>query len=313
VILVGNTLTAHSTGFISLSDWCSAVQTHPSATYEAFKNCRIAILEHRKYTGGTEHEFILARMVATGVQPSNVYGRWVRVERIPKSETESNLKKKLGRQKTTKSALSLPAQDSLMITTPSDSNITDTYVLSTLDFSMVPTDYSPTIIDLAFLALTLSEIADSYGLYKFSCYWFARMMYEGFFEGNAKFHGAVERKAETKIFKKRGKWNGIAWVNDHGQLYLEPQPVQNPTHSETAGSPPPSPRLRSSSPPINAGYSTSERSSARLDAKDSKRPVETVMELFNKKVSSVYETLKAHSRAQVRSHCCCVNGFSLLK
>ena len=311
VILVGNTLTAHSTGFISLSDWCSAVRTNSSATYEAFKNCRIAILEHRKYAGGTEHEFILARMDATGVESNRKYRRWVRVERTPKSIKELNLMKKLGRQKLVMWGLSLPAQDSLLITTSADdSNAAETYVLSTLDFSKVPTDYSPTIVDLAFLALTLSEIAESYDLYKFSCYWFARMIYEGFFEGNARFCGAVEKRSDVKTFKRRGKWNGASWVNDYGQLYREPRALRNlancettippsPDHVPLPSSPSPPTSERSISPPTNPGYSTAERSSVRLDAIDAKRPVKAIMQLFNNRVHFVYETLKAHSREQV--------------
>ena len=231
MIICGSTLLPLGTSYVAIKEYCQALEG--SSTFEQLQLCQITRLEHRKFLEGSQHEFILAYMHATGISSGEDYARWVTLERVPSSEGRRFWNFPF--QKMLKLGGRVPAQDSLRITTEEDLDlIKGTSLLYSLDFPESSGAKPPTIIDIAFLAKMLSGIAEEYELYTFSCYWFARMLFDGCAAGSDDFGGGIV-KAE-KHATKRGKWGKHAFVNDYGQLILESELIAQKQRRKSDGS-----------------------------------------------------------------------------
>jgi len=292
MITCGNTLTAVGTEPVPIEDYCKAIEKH--GRYEDFQRCRIARVEHRKCDQGSEHEFILAHMEATGLPPRSrqVYDRWVSLERAPKHPEDISRMKNLSRRKLLKAGRKVPASDSIKFSTVKANECEGTVVLYSLDFTQSPSDRRPTIIDVAVLGAVISSTAEAYELYRFSCYWYARMLYEGLKIGNGSFAGGRESVGAAR--QKRGTWGGKAVVNDYGQLILESetQKFQSGStltpHADTEGyRAPEDPVLDSDRPFVVKNQAATPTT---------KTPIETIMGKFNCRVATVYHDLARDMR-----------------
>jgi len=150
----------------AISHWSTAARNYPRSGHANF---RILDVVHRKNKHYSEHEFLLLTILvfrSTTGQPYRCYGR---VER--RNHNSNSLRLRLG--------LGVPAKDTITFSCSPFNTIADTdksYTLYSLSFRETG---GPNLLDLAAMLTTIVALAPRYHLYTSSCYWFARMIFEG--------------------------------------------------------------------------------------------------------------------------------------
>jgi len=140
-----------------ISTWTENItRAHP---LHLLSGCRIVAAEHRKKIQGSEHEYIVLRTVSRGIH------HHVRIERRPSRPSSLRLQFGAG----------VPAKDTIIIS-PINFDDTGSYALYTMHF---PEATGPNLLDLAATLSAIISLAPRYHLYTSSCYWFARMVFEG--------------------------------------------------------------------------------------------------------------------------------------
>lgn len=212
VIPGGDTLTPNQSASMPVETYLLLLRK--LADFDQLVKCRISKVEHRKDRDGSEHEFLCAYMEVDGSRGS-VYRRSVILQRSPRLVENATLVRQTMQHKIIAKGFGVDGADTIQFFIYLDLNRSSS-VLYTLEFKT--RDRQPTIIDLACLANTVTSFARKYKMYKFSCYWYSRMVYEGLRIGNNKFRGGIVTLGP--ISKKRGTWKGYRVVNDFGQLIL---------------------------------------------------------------------------------------------
>jgi len=140
-----------------ISTWTENItRAHP---LHLLSGCRIVAAEHRKKIQGSEHEYIVLQTVYRGIQ------QYVRVERRPSKPSPLWLQFGAG----------VLAQDTVIMS-PTNFDESGSYALYTMHF---PEATGPNLLDLAATLSAIISLAPRYHLYTSSCYWFARMVFEG--------------------------------------------------------------------------------------------------------------------------------------
>jgi len=166
-------------------------------------NCRIISAEHRKNSGGAEHEYILLTMKC--YCNSDNFTRYIRIDRSFRHNPSTVLR----HYKTLLRGNALPADDTIIIDpTPFP---TGSYSLYKVEFAL-----APNILDLAALLDAVSSLAPNYDLYRFMCYWHSRILFESLVQA---FQGTVEAGEKPE---QRGRigWSdfSISVVDQNGRF-----------------------------------------------------------------------------------------------
>ena len=146
-----------------------------SSDLDILERCLVKSVDHRKATSGSFHESIHITMQVTGAASKHIYTRHLELQRTPLKdgtiEQRIDMKAKNGR---------VPAQDTIQISTQPDTE--GTFSVHTMTFP----HHTPNILHLISMCMAIISIAPEYRLYTYSCYWFARMVFEGL---HYRFHG----------------------------------------------------------------------------------------------------------------------------